>query len=406
MGAVAYWQGLSQGQSAVRRIQSFDPSGLQTQIAAEIDDFDPRQYVEKQYRKSLKLMVRTVQLAVAGARLAFDDAGLDAARLDVRRFGVAFGAGTIPGEPAELGPAAQACSDGTPDRVDYRGWAEKGLPLLPPTWMLNHVPNMPAGHVSILHNAQGPNNTITQTDAASLLAVGEAVRSISRGHADLFLAGGADAKVNPISLVRHGVFGRLSRRNGSPEKACRPFDLGRDGTVLGEGAGVLIVEAEDHARRRGARIYAEVAGFASAFDREGDGRGLARAVRAALAEAGIGPADVDHVNAQGYGTPADDAREARGLHEVFGEYHPAVPVVAFKGYFGNLGAAAGTTELIGSLLPASNGPLPATLNHDDSDPECPLTVALTPRERTHPFFLKVSSTELGQCAALVCRVRQ
>ena len=165
--------------------------------------------------------------------------------------------------------------------------------------MLKYLPNMLACHVSILHNAQGPNNTITESDVASLLALGEAYRILGRDQADFFLVGGAESKINPLSLVRQCLFEPLSRRNDAPEKACRPFDRSRDGLVLGEGAGVLVVEELEHARKRGARIYAEVVGFGAAFDRERNGDGLARAIRAALAEAGIGPDDVDHVNAHG-----------------------------------------------------------------------------------------------------------
>src|SRR5436305_2475854 len=168
---------------------------------------------------------------------------------------------------------------------------------MPPLWMLKSLPNMLACHVSILHNAQGPNNTITETDVASLLALGEAYRILGRDQSDFFLVGGGESKLNPLSLVRQCLFQPLSRRNDAPEKASRPFDRGRDGMVLGEGAGVLVVEELEHARRRGAEIYAELVGFGAAFDRKLNGEGLARAIRAALADAGIGPEDVDHVNA-------------------------------------------------------------------------------------------------------------
>jgi 3-oxoacyl-[acyl-carrier-protein] synthase II len=394
-----FWAALREGRGGVRRIASFDPSALPVQVGGEVHDFDAKDYVEKKDRKRLNQMVRTVQFAVAAARLALDDAALDRGRIDPERFGVALGTGTIPGEAADLGPAAQAATrPGGP--ADLRRWGEESLPLIAPTWMLGHVPNMPASHVSILNDLRGPNNTITQTDVASLLALVEARRTVARGRADLMLAGGADAKVNPVTLVRHCLFAGLSR-HPDPARACRPFDRQRDGAVVGEGGGVLLVEEVEHARRRGARVYAEVVGCGAAFDRGRTGRGLARAVRAALAEAGVGPDALDHVNAQGYGSRAGDVWEARGLQE--GLAGRPVPVFAAKGYFGNLGTAAGAVELIASVLAQANGVLPATLNCDEPDPECPVAVAREPRRVERPYFLKVGCTELGQCAAVVCR---
>src|SRR5262249_5678477 len=163
-----------------------------------------------------------------------------------------------------------------------------------PLWMLKYLPNMLACHVSIFHNAQGPNNSITEGEVAGLLAIGEACRVLQRDQADFFLVGGADSKLNPLSMVRQCQFGGLSRRNAAPARACRPFDRGRDGAVVGEGAAVLALEDLEHARRRGARIYAEVAGFGCAFDRSHAAGGLTRAIRAALAEAGVKPEEIDH----------------------------------------------------------------------------------------------------------------
>jgi 3-oxoacyl-[acyl-carrier-protein] synthase II len=262
---------------------------------------------------------------------------------------------------------------------------------------------MMACHVSILHNAQGPNNTITQSDVASLLAIGEAYRIIGRDRADLFLTGGADTKINPISLVRHCLFGPLSRRNDAPEKACRPFDRGRDGLVLGEGAGVLVLEEREHARRRGAKIYAEIAGFGAAFDPDQTGRGLARAISAALAEARVGPEDIDHVNAHGISTTAGDTWEAEVIRETLGYGRSPLPVFAPKSYFGNLGAGSAVAELAASLLAIEFGTVPPTLNYEIPDAACPVTVAQTFHSVTRPYILKISLTELGQCAAILVR---
>jgi 3-oxoacyl-[acyl-carrier-protein] synthase II len=394
-------QSLRAGRSGVRAIRSFDASGFPVRIGGEIDQFDPRDYLEKKDRKQLKMMVRTIQLAVAGARLALVDGGAKSDTFDPARFGVAFGTGTIPGELADLAPAGLASLDESTGRIDLKRWGQEGMSSIPPMWMLNHVPNMPACHVSIVNNAQGPNNTITQSDAASLLALGEAYRIIQRDSADVMLAGGADTRINPISLIRFSLFSRLSRRNEEPEKASRPFDRQRDGQVLAEGAGVVLLEDLDHARRRGATVYAEVVGFGSAFDRGRTGRGLARAIHAALTEAGISPVELDHVNAHAAGNQ-EDAWEARGLLEALGEAR--TPVLPVKSYIGNAGAGASVIELAASLLALNDGIAPGALNQDYPDPECgALIIPREPRKVTKPYVLKVACTELGQCAAVVVR---
>jgi 3-oxoacyl-[acyl-carrier-protein] synthase II len=399
----SFWDALRQGRSGVRPITSFDAAGLPTRIGGQVVGFDAKDYVDKKDRKSLKVMARSIQLAVAAAQVALDDARVDKERLDPTRFGVEFGAGLLATELAELAGAAQVSANGRTGTVDLEKWGAQGLACMPPLWMLKYLPNMLACHVSILHNAQGPNNSITESDVAGLLALGEAHRILARDGADLFLVGGADSKINPLSMVRQCLFSRLSRRNEEPERASRPFDRSRDGLVIGEGAAVLVLEDLEHARRRGARIYAELAGFGSAFDADRSGKGLARAARAALARAGVGPEDIDHVNAHGLSTVETDAWEARGLGEVFGDRHPTVPVFAAKSYFGNLGAGSGLAELGASVLAAAHGVVPATLNYEQPDPDCPLAVLTRPAEVCKPYFLKVGFTEMGQCAAVVCR---
>jgi 3-oxoacyl-[acyl-carrier-protein] synthase II len=398
------WESFRAGRSGIRPIRSFDAAALPSRIGGEILDFDAKQYIDKKERKSLKVMSRTIQLAVAAAQLALDDSGVDKARLDRTRFGVEFGAGLIASELQELGEASQLSANGQPGQVDLEKWGSQGLACMPPLWMLKYLPNMLACHVAILHDAQGPNNTITENEVASLLALGEAYRILGRGQADFFLVGGADSKLNPLSMVRHSLFVPLSRRNEAPEKACRPFDHGRDGIVLGEGAGVLAVEEFEHARRRGARIYAELVGFGSAFDRTCSGAGLARAIRAALNEAEIGPEDVDHINAQGFGSVEADVCEARGLQEVFGKCSRPVLAFAAKSYLGNLGAGSSSAELVASVLAFEHGELPPTLNYEEPDPSCPIPVAADGfRPVTRGNALKISFTEMGQCAALVVR---
>jgi len=399
--AAAFQRALLEGRSGVHPIKTFDASGLPVRFAGEIADFDPRGYVDKSQRKGLRMMARTIHLAVAAAQLALDEGQVEKGKLNPERFGVEFGAGLIASELPELQEAARVSANCQPGVVDMDKWGEQGIPSIPPLWMLKYLPNFLAAHVSMLHDARGPNNSVTESDVASLLALGEAYRNIQRDAADFFLTGGAESKINPLSLVRQCLFEPLSRRNDAPEKASRPFDRDRDGLVIGEGATVLVLEELGHARRRGARIYAEVIGFGAAFDRRQDGSGLARAVRAALRDAEVAPQDIDHVNAHGLGSPASDVWEAKGLVEVFGPN--GVPVTAVKSALGNLGAAGGVTELAASILAGRKGLRPPTLNYETPDPNCPVAVSAAAREVRNPLFVKVGFTQMGQCAALVLR---
>jgi 3-oxoacyl-[acyl-carrier-protein] synthase II len=405
LDAASFWRSLQEGRSGIRPIQSFDASGLPVRIAGEIPNFNAKDYLEKENRKSLRVMARTIQLAIAGAQRAMDDGKVDKSKLEPTRFGVEFGAGLIATELNDLIEASCVSANCQRGRVDLEKWGDQGIPAIQPLWMLKYLPNMLACHVSILHDARGPNNSITECDVASLLALGEAYRILLRDQADFFLVGGAESKINPLSMVRQCLFEHLSKRNEEPHRACRPFDRSRDGLVLGEGAGVFILEDLEHARRRGARIYAEIIGFGAAFDPELRGDGLARALHAALAEAGIGPDEVDHVNAHGLSTPISDAWEARNLQMIFGNCSPRVPVFAAKSYIGNLGAGGSTTELAVSVLAmSSNNPVPPTLNYEQADPECPIAVMSNePRSMTRPYVVKVSFTQMGQCGALVVR---
>jgi 3-oxoacyl-[acyl-carrier-protein] synthase II len=346
-------------------------------------------------------MARTAQLAVAAARLALDESGLPAAAIDPRRVGVTMGAGVIPGGLDDLGVAGRLCLDESSQLIDLRKWGREGLQLIPPTWMLLYVPNMPACHVAILNDAQGPNNTLTQFDAASLFALLEARRTILRGSADVMLAGGSDVRTDPCAVARGFIYRRLSCRNECPEAAVRPFGRGRDGEAVAEGAGVMVLEDSECARRRGVKVLAEVVGGGSAFDRNKSGRGLARAIRAALDEAGIGPPDLDHVNAAAGGLVDDDAWEARALAEALGG--EPVPVLAMKSYFGNVGNGASVLELAASVLALNDGVVPATLNADDVDPDCAVCLTSQARPTTRPYVLKVAYTDQGQCAAVVIR---
>lgn len=398
--AAAFHAAMLEGRSGVTRISTFDVSPLPFQIAGEIPDFDAKNYVDKKDRKALRVMARTIQLAVSGAQCVLNDTGVDKSKLNKTRFGVVYGAGLIATELPEMADAAVLCTNGTPGFVDLDAWGEKGLEVIQPLWMLKYLPNMLACQVSILHDAQGPNNSITQSDVASLLALGETYRLLGRDQGDFFLTGGAESKINLLSMTRHCLFEELAGDHVHPGKACKPFAKNRDGMVIGEGTGVIALEELSHARSRGAKILGEVLGFGASFDQKKDGSGVARAILAAMRESGISAAEVDHVNAHGVATRGNDRVEAQGIHKVFGD---SVDVIALKSYIGNLGAAGGLVELIGSLEAMRTGQVPGTLNFETPDQDCPVRVLRKARPMAKPCVVKVGMDQTGQCAATVVR---
>lgn len=396
----AFWDALVAGTSGIRRITTFDASALPCRIGGEIPDFVAKAVIEKHYRKELKAMARPVQLGLAASQFCMQDAGLQKGSVTPARFGIEFAAVMGANEPDDLAAASKLTSTGS-GPIDMDRWGRDGLNEITPTWMLKYLPNMPACHTTILYDLQGPSNTLIPNDAAGVLAFGEALRILQRGAADLMLVGGTESKVNPLSLSRFNSFAPLSKKNDAPEKALRPFDKDRDGTVLGEGAAVFGLENLDHAKKRGAKIAGEVIGFASGVDRGLTGTGLARVIRNAMTNAGIQASDVDHVNAHGTGAPGLDAFEARGIAAVFGR---SVPVFTPTSRFGNMGAAAGVVELAASVLALKHGVLPGTLNHDTPDPACPVAVHTgAPRPIAKPCVVKTAFTDLGQCAVLVVK---
>jgi 3-oxoacyl-[acyl-carrier-protein] synthase II len=403
------WSSLRDSRSGIAPISAFDVSNLPYRIAGEVKDFAARKYFdnkdpnEKAVGKSLKMMARTIQLGLVASKFAMENAGLKRGQYDPSRFGVEFGSAMIAIDVDDVIAPSRAASDGSSQAVNLLAWGEQ-LETVEPTWMLKYLPNMAACHVSVLHDLQGPSNSITEDDVASLLALGEAFRIIGRGQADAFLVGGSDSKISYLSLARHALFLPLSRRNDRPTEACRPFDQDRDGMVLGEGGAVLVVEELETAKRRGARVRAEIAGFGAAFDVKRDGSGLARAVHAAFEEAAVGQEDLDHVNAHAYGAQETDVWEARGLREALGSHADRVPVFAAKGAIGNLGPAAGLTELLFSLLACEHGAVPPTVNCPNRDEACAINVHTGGlRPVTKPYVLKVGYTDMGQCAAVVIR---
>lgn len=400
-GPEAFWAALRAGTPGVHTITCLDPFALPSKMAGEVRDFSAKALIEKSYRRTLNAMARTVEFGVIGCQLAMQDAGLGKGSVPPDRIGIEFASVMGATELDDLGPASVRSLKADGSGPDMAAWGRDGLAEMPPLWMLKYLPNMPACHASVIYDIQGPSNTQIPGDTAGAVALGEAIRIIRRGAADVMLVGGSEAKVHPLSLSRFNLFAQFSKRNHDPEGAIRPFDRDRDGTAPGEGVAVFTLESLDHALARKAKIYGEVVAVAGGVDRDMTGSGLARVIRNALAAAGIQPTDVDHVNAHGLGTTAGDVFEARGIAEVFGQ---SVPVFAPLSRFGNLGAGSTLIELAGSVQALQHGELPGTLNHHNPDPECPIAVHTgEPRPVTKPYAVKLSYTDLGQCSAVVVR---
>ena len=400
IGCDAFWGALAAGESGVRLVDLFDASSLKVRFGGQIPDFEPKQYVRP--RKSLKVMSREIQLGFAAADLALTDAGIAEATLDPDRFGVAFGNDMIYADLEDLEQTyRRSARDG---RFDFHLWSEAIQEELHPLWLLKHLPNMTASHVAIAHDARGPNNSIVLGDVSGLLAIAEAASVIRRGWADVMLAGGTGCRLHPTALVARGD-GLLSHRADDFQAASRPFDRDRDGLVNGEGAGVIVLEAREHADRRGAVIQGELLATASRCEtrarRDGlSGSSLRQAIRAACDAAGLEPADVGHVNAHGASTVDMDRAEAQAIAAVLGN----VPVTAPKSFFGHLGAGGGVVELAASIVGFARGLVPPTINYSTPDPECPVNVIhggpLAGRPAT---AVKVNLCSTGQAVAVVIR---
>jgi 3-oxoacyl-[acyl-carrier-protein] synthase II len=357
VGVDAFWDGLVQGRSGVRRITRFDPSPYPSQIAGEVPDFDPAAHLPR------RDIVRTdvfIHYALISAQAALTDSGV---KIDGQndRVGVSIGTG-MGGVPLLLS------SWETLRREGMAGVSAYALP--------GSLPNMAAGWVSMRTGARGPLFTPTTACAASSQAVGDAFRSIQRGDADVMLAGGTDALIHPLVIAGFSSIRALSTRNDAPALASRPFDRDRDGFVLAEGAGILVLELLEMARARGARIYAEVLGYGLSADANhptaSSSDGPARAMRLALGDAKLEPGAVDYVNAHGTSTSLNDQHETEALKAVFGEHARRLAVSSIKSMTGHLVGAAGGVEAIATALALHHGILPPTINYTTPDPACDL----------------------------------
>jgi 3-oxoacyl-[acyl-carrier-protein] synthase II len=415
LGWDAFRDALREGRSGVGPITSFDSSGLDTRIAAEVRDGDAdlARWIEPP--KAAKLMSRAARFAVAAAAMARHQAGLGRGDADPRRIAVVVGAGGMGPTDLDL-LAAQADAAIAAARVGGTGewdiptfarlYAERTNPLA----TLRGLPNLAAAHVAIQNDAQGPNSTVTTACSAGTQAIGEGLRLIQRGDADVVLAGGTDAAVNPIALLGFSLLGTLSRRNDDPRRASRPFDRDRDGFVIGEGSGFVVLERGAFAQARGGGILAELAGYGVTCDayritdERPDATAAARAVADCLTDAELAPRDVGYVNAHGTGTRMNDITETRALKLSLGSCAGGVPVSSTKSMIGHLLAAAGAVELAAALVALREGFLPPTINLEAAGDECDLDYVPNVARPASPMAALTTSFGFGgQNACLAIR---
>jgi 3-oxoacyl-[acyl-carrier-protein] synthase II len=355
-----FWTAVCEGRSGIAPITHFDPKRLDARIAGEVKGFDPLRFVDK---KDVKKMDRFIHFTLAAGAEAVEDAKIDFDAVDPTRAGCLVGSG-IGGVYTIL--------------EWHRVLLEKGPGRISPFFIPAVIVNMASGQLSLRYKLKGPNSSVITACATGNHAIGDACRIIQRGEADLMLAGGSEAMINELCVAGFCSMKALSTRNDEPERASRPFDAGRDGFVCGEGAGVLVLEGLDHARRRGARVYAEIVGYGMTADAyhmtapDPDGDGANRAMAAALADGGLTPESVGYINAHGTSTEYNDKTETLAIKRLFGEHAYRLAVSSTKSMIGHLLGAAGGAEAIVTVLALHHGILPPTINYEVRDPECDL----------------------------------
>ena len=375
LGVEPLWKNLMVGASGVGLTTVFDASRFPTKISAEVRNWDISD--EGQDAARWRFCGRHTKFAAGAALQAMKDAGLPhGLPADPTRLGVYLGSGEGQQDFDSFTRMMNAAITG--DVLDVAKFTKEGLETLHPLAEVEQEPNMPAGHLAGLFDAQGPNLNCLTACAASSQAIGEAAEIVRRGEADVMLSGGTHSMIHPFGVTGFNLLTALSTRNDEPARASRPFDNDRDGFVLGEGAAMVVLEELEHAKRRGAHIHGELIGYGSTADAyritdtHPEGRGASSCIRLALADAGLGLHDIDYINAHGTSTSVNDRVETLAIKTVFGEHAYKIPVSSTKSMMGHLIAAAGATELIVCLLAIRDGMLPPTINYENPDPDCDL----------------------------------
>lgn len=409
------WNNLLAGKCGIKKITAFDPVGFPCKLAGQVDEFNIRDFVPKSQRKSTKMMCRDIELSIVAALEAITNSGIitkaidpDNINVDPAAMAINIGAGLISPDLLELAPAvAKSITNGN---FDIRKWGGDGLKFVTPLWLLKYLPNMLACHIGILHDIQGPSNTITCSEASAHLAISEAAQIIARGSADLAVAGGAEAKVNPIIMIRQCLLKRVTTENAPPSSACRPFDADAKGSVFGEGAGIIVLESLEHAHSRNAKIYAQIAGTGQSNNINPayqhlapDGKGLRIAIEKALADAQIKPEELDLIIPHGTAIPQDDLAESNAIEAALGQATASIPVWPTKSMLSNTGAAAGAIDLIAAIYAMKNNKIPAAKNCDKKAEGCSLNIVTKPIEKKITYALCCSYTYGGQTAAVIIK---
>ncbi len=408
-GLKPYWDAVCEGRSAIRYLSVFPiKNGFPAKLAGEVEGFDPTPFIKQ--RKSLKLMSREIQLSVAASFLAMEDAALSPTTvLDKTRFGISLGTGIINNDLDEIGVGIRSAI-GEDGKFSMAKFGQDGIRSLYPLWFLKYLPNMPACHISIAHGLSGPSNTVTTSSAAGAQAIGEAFNVIQRGDADLMLAGSTDSKINAMGISRFNLLGLLSYQNHVPEKSYCPFDERHDGIVIGEGAGLMVLEELEHAQKRGARIYGEILGYGSASDfdfnqtAKEDHTGKKLAMTRALADAQTGPEEIDFLLANGSGIPSEDIQESHAIKSTFEKSLGKLLVTGVKPITGHLIYGSAGVEIAAAALSLHNGVIPPLVNFEKPDADCDLPfVTEKPQTFESRLCLFNSFGFGGQNAALVIR---
>ena len=360
MDAEKSWASLIKGESGIGRVTRFDASEFPSQVAGEVKGFEPTDYLDK---KDVKKMDTFIQYAIAAGKMAVDDSGLEITDSNAERVGVLVGSG-MGGLPA-IERYHEAYLKGGPKKIS-------------PFFIPMTIINLAAGHISIMSGAKGPNSSVVTACATGTHAIGDAYRIIQRGEADAMIAGSSESVMCALAFGGFGAAKALSKRNDEPERASRPFDSERDGFVMGEGAGILVLEEMEHAKKRNARIYGEVVGYGMSGDAfhmtspAPGGEGAARCMTHALKDASLSLDEVEYINAHGTSTPAGDVGETMAVKKVFGDHAYKLAVSSTKSMTGHLLGAAGAVEAVFSLLALDRGVLPPTINLENPDPDCDL----------------------------------
>lgn len=383
VGLEEFWEGLITGRNGIARLTRFDPTEFRSQMAAEVNDFEPGVWID---RKSISRMDRFTQFAVSTSDMALADAGLDSFDFDRDRAGVIIGSG--------IG-GSQTIEDGKEILI------EKGPKSLNPFMVSKFLVNMAACMVSIRNGLKGPLSAPSMACSTGANAIAEAFRILQRGDADIMLAGSSEACLTPLAYGGFCATRSMSVRNDLPEKASRPFDRNRDGFVMGEGAGIAVLECLEHASERDARIYAELVGYGNTADAfhftapEPDGDGMKRAMQAAIKDAGIGPSDITYINAHGTSTILNDKTESTAILKVFSDHANNLKVSSVKSMIGHLLAAAGAVEFVSTAMSIHTGVIPPTINYEEPDPDCPLDYVTDGAETANPEFAAGNSFGFG-----------